>query len=137
MISTCSACNESKPLEAFYKHEGHRNGVASWCKPCAKKKAKDRYSFKVVRSKNLQDKFGISADEYELLLAAQGDVCAICGQKETAKWKGRTRYLAVDHDHSTGRVRGLLCAACNTGIGQLGDSIERLENAIAYLKGAR
>ena len=63
-------------------------------------------------------------------LAAQGFKCAICQRPDS----GGKRYWQADHDHTTGLLRGVLCVRCNPGLGALGDSIERLEAAIAYLK---
>ncbi len=78
---------------------------------------------------------GISLDDYERLLAAQGGVCAICGREEPRhSTSGARRYrLAVDHRHGTTEVRGLLCSMCNHAIGYLDDSPELLRRAIAYL----
>ena len=67
--------------------------------------------------KSLSYKYGITIEDYELMLAAQGGVCAICHQPETSAQAGRIRRLAVDHNHETGAVRGLLCSACNTAAG--------------------
>lgn len=75
-----------------------------------------------------------SPEVYEQLLSAQAGVCAICKMPETAKWKTRVRQLAVDHDHSTGQIRGLLCAACNAGIGNLRNDPTLLKAAAAYLE---
>lgn len=69
-------------------------------------------------------------DEYQALLAAQAGICAICAKPPT------DRNLAVDHCHTTGMIRGLLCIPCNTGLGKLGDSVEGLERALAYLRRA-
>ena len=85
------------------------------------------------RNKELQRTFGITLADYNALLEEQGGVCAICSQPETAIRKGRVLPLAVDHNHRTGAVRGLLCSACNIGIGSLAESKERLLKAIAYL----
>lgn len=74
-------------------------------------------------------KYSLSIEEYEKLLLAQEGVCAIC--KQTG-----TKQLAIDHDHETGKVRGLLCSSCNTGLGLLGDSLEALKNVILYLEEA-
>lgn len=82
----------------------------------------------IQREYNLQ-KFGLTPAEYEAQLVRQGSVCACCGSPPAAK-----RRLAVDHDHKTGRLRGLLCHRCNLGIGSLGDSIEGVERALAYLR---
>lgn len=79
-------------------------------------------------------KFGLSAEAYAGLVEAQGGVCAICGHVETARFKGRLKLLAVDHDHKTGLNRGLLCQACNLVIGFAREDVGRLEAAIAYLR---
>jgi hypothetical protein len=69
--------------------------------------------------------YKLSKQDYITLLVTQKCVCAICGG---------SKALVVDHCHSLGHVRGLLCRACNTGLGFFGDSIERLEEAVKYLK---
>jgi hypothetical protein len=63
-----------------------------------------------TRRVNLKFSFGMTVEEYDALLTAQGGVCGIC------KRPPKSRRLAVDHDHATGRVRGLLCAFCNTRV---------------------
>lgn len=75
---------------------------------------------------------GISRADFLSWLSAQSPVCHLCGSKD-GKWKGRGR-LAVDHDHSSGRLRGLLCARCNLMIGMANDDVSVLERAIAYLR---
>lgn len=75
--------------------------------------------------------YGISLADYRGLLSAQRGVCAICGQPDPTPG----RRLAVDHDHQSGAVRGLLCGKCNKGIGLLGDSEEGLLKALAYVRG--
>ena len=77
---------------------------------------------------NLKRKFNLTTEEYAQMLEKQGGVCAICG-------KTCTRALAVDHDHNTGIVRGLLCNNCNRGLGHMQDDIKILENAVRYLNG--
>lgn len=72
--------------------------------------------------------------DYEALLVRQAGACAICGRPETMTRKGRVRRLAVDHDHETGVVRGLLCAKCNAMLGAVEDSPETLRRAIQYLE---
>lgn len=84
------------------------------------------------RRKQLQRSYGMTTEQYDAMLAAQGGRCAICGA--TKNKSARRRYLAVDHDHVTGHTRGLLCDDCNTGIGHLGESIPRLRAAIEYLR---
>lgn len=79
-------------------------------------------------------KYGISAHDYDMLLAAQGGVCAVC-QKDGRDRLGRR--LHVDHDHETGVVRGLLCTRCNNAIGHAGDSASRLRELADYLEAAQ
>ena len=81
----------------------------------------------------LKSRYSISEDEYARLIAAQGDRCAVCGIAENID----SRLWCVDHDHESGRVRGLLCVRCNAGIGALGDTIEGLRRAINYLERAQ
>lgn len=78
--------------------------------------------------------YGITLSDYEAMLKKQGGVCAICGQKETRKNKytGICK-LHIDHDHKTGKFRGLLCHACNFAIGLFNDNTDILKSAILYL----
>ena len=73
-------------------------------------------SYDKIRAKNLRGKYGMGIDEYEHLLQQQGGVCAICHRAPV------DRALHVDHDHTTGQVRGLLCAGCNIGMGYFNDN---------------
>jgi hypothetical protein len=84
-----------------------------------------------VRDKRLQRQFGITLAEYDARLEAQQGGCAICRGINSDG-----RRLAVDHDHTTGAVRGLLCADCNRALGMFNDSRELLGVAIAYLEAA-
>lgn len=74
--------------------------------------------------------FGITLDDYNVMVERQRGVCAICQMPENGK------SLAVDHDHKTGIVRGLLCANCNNGLGRFKDNINVLLAAIHYLDGS-
>lgn len=84
-------------------------------------------------------RFGITPEQYQEMLDAQVGVCAICERPERVvdPRNGRIKALAVDHDHGTGAVRGLLCQNCNKGIGNLGDNVDTLIAAAAYLEAAR
>lgn len=78
----------------------------------------------------------MSEEDYNAMLELQEDACAICREPETLKRDdGSEQLLAVDHDHKTGRVRGLLCARCNTALGLLRDDVKAIERAIEYLGG--
>ncbi len=82
----------------------------------------------------LRHKYGIDLDAYEEMLRKQNGVCLICGKSETKKTRyGGISTLHVDHDHITGRIRGLLCHKCNCAIGMFCEDIQILEKAIKYL----
>lgn len=89
---------------------------------------------RTARGGHLKRKFGISLDRYEAMLASQGGGCAICGSKKPGGPR-RGLTFAVDHDHITGAVRGLLCLMCNSAIGFLKDRIDLIEQAAAYVRG--
>jgi hypothetical protein len=88
------------------------------------------------RRKRLREEYGMTVEDYKHLLASQGDVCAICKQEEKAisNQKDSVRKLAVDHDHETGVIRGLLCINCNNGLGRFKDSAALLRAAADYLE---
>jgi hypothetical protein len=100
------------------------------------KHGKDWFPTAGERQKNrsLKAQHGIGLRTYRKLLAEQSGKCAICRQVETARLKGKIRDLAVDHNHETGRIRGLLCFRCNVLLGQAEDNVELLQEAIAYLE---
>lgn len=87
-----------------------------------------------MKDKDLQRDFGITLKEYSDKNIAQGGNCAICNRPESSTRNGKVKALAVDHDHTTGKIRDLLCAACNKAIGLLREDIHVMESAIAYLK---
>jgi len=78
-------------------------------------------------------KYGLTSAQYLAMLTAQAERCAICGEPETRVRMERKTKLNVDHDHSTGKVRALLCNQCNTGLGCFKDSPCKLRLALAYL----
>lgn len=83
--------------------------------------------------RHLQRTYGISLAEYDRILAEQGGGCGLCGKRQGAE----KMKLAVDHDHATGLVRGLLCHRCNRAIGALGDTVEGVRRALNYLERAQ
>jgi hypothetical protein len=83
------------------------------------------------RETNLRHRYGIGISEYEELLNRQDFKCATCETQHTNK-----KPLHVDHEHATGKIRGLLCGSCNRALGLFKDSQENLHKAIAYLKQA-
>jgi hypothetical protein len=139
----CLRCKVAKHRSEFHKQKQSKNAVRSHCKPCstiiarersAKWRGRDPDGFAVsARYASIKWKYGISQEQFEEMLARQCGVCAICSRKEESK-RGR---LFVDHCHSTGVVRGLLCSRCNSGLGNFRDSPEIMDNARAYLMAAR
>lgn len=85
------------------------------------------------RDRHLRREFGIGLADYAARLAAQGGRCAICRSDDPRTWNGGKSF-AVDHDHATGKVRGLLCRHCNLALGYLRDNPELAEALAAYLR---
>jgi len=128
----CYKCRETLPASDFHKMNSHKSRkVQGWCKNCMKAYyAPGTKEHTRRKDYMLTYRFGLSKDEYEELLGQQNYQCAICD----IDIENCSRDFAVDHDHSTGKVRGLLCSSCNTGLGQFKDSIVNLQSAIRYLK---
>lgn len=78
---------------------------------------------------NLKYKYGLTVEQYESMVVAQGGVCAACGRPPS----GSTKKLRVDHNHKTGKVRDLLCHNCNVSLGLLGEDIQIIRSLILYL----
>lgn len=127
-------CKAYKPYTEFHSNKSTADGYQGACKECMKeyhRKYRERGSRLVVeRRYNFKVKYGITLEEYEALLVQQGGCCAIC--RAVIDPRGTT--MPVDHDHETGKVRGILCMNCNVGLGHFHDSVEMLKRAIAYLE---
>ena len=121
-LVTCLNCKTPQPPEEFYAHRPERKATSyrTKCRTCLN----DDAYFNSIRRQ-----FGLSRDDYQRILESQNRVCAICKEPPTT-----TMRLAVDHDHQTGKVRGLLCRECNRGLGIFKDLPERLRAAAAYLE---
>lgn len=119
----CKYCKVEKAKSDFpqFKKKNGRSYARPFCKAC-----KGLGNFEWDLWKN----YRIRLADYQKLYDDQKGKCACCGRHEDLF----KRNLHVDHDHDTGQVRGLLCTKCNPGIGYFDHSIERLEQAIAYLK---
>lgn len=119
MIGTkrCRKCLYTLNKTDFIKNKTCKDGLNGWCKDCSK-------------NENLKKKYNLTLEEYRSMLKRQQYKCAIC---EIDKPAGRQNVFVVDHCHDTGKVRGLLCNHCNTGIGKLNDDIKLLKKAIEYL----
>lgn len=121
-------CNERKK-EAYSKN---RESILEKRKEIYKdSKYKDKYAFK-----SLNRRYGITEQKYLEMFTKQSGLCAICKKSEIDSFKkdGPIKRLSVDHDHTTGKVRGLLCGQCNHGLGNFKDNIELIEKAKLYLE---
>lgn len=131
MTKTCVRCHKNLSLQFFREDKRYADGHTSWCKNCHKENNKIHYVTS-KRWKDIQKRYGISKEKYEEMEKRQGGVCACC--KQSPKDRGRNGSFVVDHCHTTGVVRGLLCAKCNAGIGFFDDDPELLVLASTYLK---
>lgn len=153
-MKLCAHCRVSKPPDEFYKSSDKLDGLNSYCKLCdsAKRSAnhllhkeknnkvsKDRYRSRPEEYKDafLKHRYGLTLEQYNEMLAKQQGLCAICQEPETAKKNGKIKSLSVDHCHKTGKVRGLLCHACNTGIGSFKEDLNLLNSVKHYLEESR
>lgn len=135
----CNQCQVAKSLFEFYWQYNKPRGS---CIKCCNNRGKEYWQSYYQENKDrfkdnyLVRKYGITIEQYNELLERQDYVCAICKSSETATEKNTLRSLAVDHCHSTGRVRGLLCTSCNFFLGQLESREEMLDDYLRYLENA-
>ena len=115
--SFCSKCRQSKDVKEFTKNKTNiwANGLSNICKLCHK-------------SYNLIKNYDISEEEYNNLAKLQNYKCALCKEESI------NRFLSVDHNHKTNRLRGLLCSNCNTGLGLFKENINLFYEAIKYIQ---
>lgn len=112
MAKACCICNTEKDPSEFYNNKTRPDGKTYECKDCWKD---------IIRART----YGLEAGQYDQMYAAQGGGCAICTTEH--------EVLAVDHDHETGAIRGLLCQTCNVGLGNFKDNDLLLKAAAEYL----
>lgn len=114
----CSKCGASKPPSEFHKN---MDRLRSWCKPC---------QAIADRAKHYRRTFGITIEELEQIFESQNEKCAICQRDMVLRWKN----YQLDHDHETGKIRGILCVNCNTALGTFGDNLAGIMKVVEYLK---
>lgn len=159
----CTRCKQALPLSDFWISDKARGYRASACKPCTKARLRERYAAKPEaraaalansrkqalakprtaeqsRRYNLKTMYGIAHGHYDTMLAAQGGRCALCGSADCGRTAGKwsAGHFMVDHDHATGRVRGLLCHKCNVRVGAYEGLLADVgvHKLVAYLSGA-
>lgn len=141
------ACRNGHPLDGKNKYVTKKGRVV--CRQCRNEQAKKQYKrirqyqvqcakedpalyeMKTLRSR--LKRVGLSLSEYQIQFEGQKGCCALCGTPETEIFRGKVRLLAVDHDHRTGKKRGLLCRRCNCILGMFDDNPVLFELAIEYL----
>jgi hypothetical protein len=149
-MKTCSRCREAKEETEFNKDRQKPDGLFGWCKKCHAAWSKEYRAGRLAVGDNPTDKwrrnnqerhreharrselkklYGITPEEYDELLASQNGVCAICSEPDPNGIR-----LPIDHDHNTGRVRGLLCTPCNRALGGFKDNPALLRSALTYLE---
>jgi hypothetical protein len=137
----CSQCNETKHIDCFPKANPktksfykYKNGIKPWCKDCYR-----TYNTKYMRKmrgegtkaySHYYKKYGLTQEEVIQMHEQRNFKCDICGNDTDHRYD----KLCVDHSHTTGNVRGLLCFSCNTLLGNAKDDIMILQNAIRYLE---
>jgi hypothetical protein len=135
----CRKCGTVKDMSEFYRHHTNpEKNSHSWCKRCTcdyaleqqKTRSKEKTSLINRRSK-IKNTYGITLEQFDEMLTSQNGGCAIC---KTQVPGGRGNFT-VDHCHSTGRIRGLLCNSCNVGLGSFKDSPSLLIAAAKYVEG--
>lgn len=127
----CPVCNKNDNPKSTNK--GHL------CKPCASNRTKEWFKNNPEQHffNQIKAKYGINKQDYLMMVEKQNNKCAICGEEEEQVnvWKrDQKRRLAIDHNHITGEIRGLLCYRCNTTLGKLNEDVELLKNMIIYLE---
>lgn len=136
---TCPKCKQTKGRNFFHQNISRANGLQCYCKECSSKRGKEYLKANRETLRRKAYKYNIKMywpelnrneahKEYIKLAKSQQNKCAICFKK------AGSRRLAIDHDHKTGKVRGLLCSKCNRALGYLNDDKELLRKAIIYLE---
>jgi hypothetical protein len=136
-LKRCRICKEVQSIHTFRRDNTKKGGYQNLCRTCAyTEMQKYRYTNPNTKGTHIAHRYAITAKDYCAMFEAQNNVCAICGRPETSvdAKSGRTRKLAVDHDHATGKVRGLLCHGCNLALGLLDDDLDRIMNVFHYIQ---
>ena len=125
----CPACGETDISKFYVDQKGRRTN--KHCRECCKKQCLVRWHSRsqLDRQASRSYKYGITPDQFKQMFETQQGKCAICNEEPKTK-----RGLHVDHNHETGKVRGLLCHGCNVALGSFKEDIGLLNKAIEYLR---
>jgi hypothetical protein len=134
-VKKCSRCKENLSIDKFNRQNSKIGSYSPHCRNCINSEKKFRYHHdeKYKRSSlnvKFKSNYGITLEQYENMFELQNGCCAIC-ERHQSNFKKR---LSVDHEHSSGKIRGLLCSFCNTSLGNFDDREDLLLKAIDYLK---
>ncbi len=125
-VKYCGKCEKERPIKDFAKNTAKKDGLQERCRECrATHYSKTGYAKKAYKNRLIR-KYNVTVEFIENLEVQQKGLCAICS--------GKNKSLVIDHCHSTGKVRGLLCTTCNTSLGLLKEKEENFLSAISYLK---
>lgn len=136
----CVGCGIEKSVTDFYRNGGGMPGWRSYCKPCHKIRRREAYQraggSAVPHAQLLRREYGMTPADYEAMLKKQAHRCAICHRPETIRSRktGEPHRLSVDHDHVTGKIRGLLCLRCNRVVWALEENHLALPAIHTYLE---
>ena len=122
----CPACEATKALDDFPRNRATRDGFATYCKPCHNARSRETRVrlYGGGREYHLRRRYGLTSADVEAMIEAQGGTCATCAAKPEH----------VDHDHATGKVRGVLCFNCNQALGNVRDDEMTLHRLARYLR---
>jgi hypothetical protein len=139
-MKTCCRCRQSLHLDSFYSDKRRKDNKHPECKPCQKKRsAQYRQKNKTVLNANAMVRhyvrtYGITQEEFLKKAQCQDNKCAICSIDLSFDKINSLDKAVMDHDHSSGKLRSVLCSGCNTALGLLKDNTDILNKAINYLK---
>lgn len=134
----CDTCREQRRRQArahwaANNREKQRDSEAKYRarrpKPDKVLPVQKRFTTPEIKRRNRVRKYGLTLEQYDFLWKLQGERCGLCGREEP-----RGRNWSIDHDHASGRVRGILCSPCNAGIGLLQDDPDLLLLAARYIR---
>jgi hypothetical protein len=147
LMPSCSRCLQILPISSFHKDSKKSGKLRSDCRKCRnsyrrKFRQQNKAQFAEYEgtevfkqktfAKNLRKNYGLSVEDFEKMEAKQDGKCAVCLRPEFHKTKKR---LSVDHCHTTGQIRGLLCHRCNVVLGLVNEDLRIIESVTQYLKG--